>query len=132
MDVISSFLSTLGGFVVFAGAYYVHQKVRLTRTACIVAAIGGFMTYNTSTGTWLNGYAKQVLLIAGVLVFVGICVIIADVKGKKKGADRPALFAFFLVPVFFVAFLAALPTVLSQAGGGVSKTGDQVQQQTAK
>jgi hypothetical protein len=121
MNQILGFLSGLGGLVVFAGAYYVHQKVRLTRVACVVAAIGGFMLYASATGQWLNRYAAQTAIIAVVAVFIGICVIVADIKGKKKGADRPALFAFFLVPVFIVSFFAALPTVIQQAGNGVER-----------
>lgn len=116
MSAIFGMLSALGGLLVFAGAYYVHQKVRLTRTACVAAAVGGFMMYSTAIGSWLNQYARQAAVVSVVAVFVGICVIVADIKGKKKGADKPALFAFFLVPIFIVSFLAALPQVLDKAG----------------
>lgn len=121
MQSILGVLSALGGFIMFGGAYYVHQKVRLTRTACIMAAAGGFMTYATATGAFLNRYAAQMTIVSFVAVAVGICVIVADIKGKKKGADRPALFSFFLVPVFIVAFFAGLPTVIQQTGNGIQK-----------
>jgi succinate dehydrogenase hydrophobic anchor subunit len=113
--------------LVFAAAYYIHQKVRMTRFACVVAAGGGFMMYATAIGAWLNQYATQVTLVSFLAVLVGICVIVADVKGKRKGADKPALIAFFLVPVFLVSFLAALPVVVQQAGAGLQKVSSNMQ-----
>ncbi len=122
MSHVLAWLSTLGGLVIFAAAYYIHQKVRLTRTACILATVGGFMTYTSAIGSWVNGFAVQTGVIAAAGVVVGVCIIVADIKGKKKGADRPALFAFFLVPIFLVAGVLALPAVIEQAGAGVGKT----------
>ncbi len=132
MNIVTAWLSTLGGPIVFAGAWYIHQKVRLTRTACILAFVGGLMTYAAAIGTRVNEYAAKLGILLVVAVFVGICVIVADVKGKKKGADKPALIAFFLVPLFFVAFLSSLPAVGEQFGDGLEKAGDNVQQQTAR
>jgi hypothetical protein len=128
LDVLSNLFAAVGGLVVFAGAYYVHQKVRLTRTACVAAAVGGFITYAGVLGSWANQYAKQVGIVCAVGVFVGVCVIIADIKGKKKGADRPALFAFFLVPIFLASGLVAMSTVIApNLQHGVEKTGTQMQ-----
>lgn len=128
IDMLSNMLAAIGGLIVFAGAYYIHQKVRLTRTACVVAAIGGFITYAGVIGSWANQYASQIGIIAAVGVFVGICIIVADVKGKKKGADRPALFAFFLVPIFAVSGLVAISTIVAPSlQNGVEKTGTQMQ-----
>lgn len=125
----SSFLAAVGGLVVFAGAYYVHQRVRLTRTACIAAMVGGFITYAGVIGSWANKYAAQVGVIAAVGVFVWICVIVADVKGKKKGADRPALFAFFFLPIFLVSGLVAASSLVStQLRPAVEKTTTSIQQ----
>ena len=103
LDMLSNMLAAIGGLIVFAGAWYIHQKVRLTRTACIMAAVGGFITYSGVVGSWANQYASQLGVICAVGVFVGICVIVADIKGKKKGADKPALIAFFLVPIFLAS-----------------------------
>ena len=127
IDMLSSFFAAIGGLIVFAGAYYVHQKVRLTRTACVAAAVGGFITYSGVVGSWVNTYAKQVGIVCAVAVFVGLCVIVADVKGKKKGADRPALFAFFLVPIFLVSGLSAATSLSQDFRHGVEKTGTQMQ-----
>lgn len=129
IDLLSNLLAAVGGLIVFAGAYYVHQKVRLTRTACVAATVGGFITYSGIIGSWANRYATQIGILCAVAVFVGVCVIIADVKGKKKGADRPALFAFFLVPIFLVSGLVALSTVVAPAlRNGVEKTSTEMQQ----
>jgi hypothetical protein len=123
INMLSGMLAAVGGLIVFAGAYYVHQKVRLTRTACVAAAVGGFITYSGIIGSWANQYAQQVGIISAVGVFVGVCVIVADIKGKKKGADRPALFAFFFVPIFFVSGLVALSTIVAPSlQNGVEKT----------
>lgn len=123
IDLLSGILSALGGLIVFAGAYYVHQRVRLTRTACVAAAIGGFITVAGSLGDWANQYARQLGIACAVGVFIGVCIIVADIKGKKKGADRPALFAFFFVPIFFVAGLTALASfVAPQLREGVQQT----------
>lgn len=128
IDMFSGMLAALGGLVVFGGAYYIHQRVRLTRTACVLAAVGGFITYAGALGSWVNQYASKLGVICAVGVVVGLCVIVADVKGKKKGADRPALFAFFLVPIFLVAGLTALSTqVAPSLRHGVEKTGTQMQ-----
>jgi hypothetical protein len=128
LTMFSSLLAAVGGLIVFAGAYYVHQRVRLTRTACIAAAVGGFITYAGIIGSWANQYAKQISIVCAVGVFVGVCVIVADIKGKKKGADRPALFAFFLVPIFLASGLAAMSTVVAPAlHDGVQKTSTQMQ-----
>lgn len=132
MSAILGFLSAIGGLIVFAGAWHIHQKTRLTRAACIMAAIGGFMTYETVIGTWLNRYAVQVGVIAAVAVVIGICVIVADIKGKKKGADKPALVAFFLVPIFLVAGLSAVPPLVTQAGNGLEKVSSNVSTQMGK
>ncbi|GAA0719696.1 hypothetical protein Drose_06000 [Dactylosporangium roseum] len=128
MNQITAFLSTLSGLVLFGAAYYIHQKVRLTRTACVIAAAAGLLTYTSAIGTWVNSIAAKASILLVAAVVVGICVIVADVKGKKKGADRPALFAFFLVPLFLVAFISTLPNVLDQVGDSV----DRVTQQTVK
>jgi glucose uptake protein GlcU len=125
---LSSLLAAVGGLIVFAGAYYVHQKVRLTRTACVMALIGGLITSAGVLGHWANQYAKQLGIICLVGVAVGICVIVADVKGKKKGADRPALYSFFLVPIFLVSGLAALPTLTADLRHGVQQNTSQLQQ----
>jgi drug/metabolite transporter (DMT)-like permease len=122
LDMLSSLLAAVGGLIVFAGAYYIHQKVRLTRFACVMAAVGGFVTLAGGLGGWVNRYAAQLGIIAVVGVIVGIAIIVADVKGKKKGADRPALFAFFLVPIFFLSGLAALPALTSDLQDGVRET----------
>lgn len=127
MSAILGMLSALGGLLVFAAAYYIHQKIRMTRFACVLAAAGGFMLYATAIGSWLNQYARQAVLISFLAVLVGICVIVADVKGKRKGADKPALIAFFLVPVFLVSFLSALPAVMQQAGDGVRQVTNNMQ-----
>jgi hypothetical protein len=128
LDMLSSLLAAVGGLIVFAGAYYVHQRVRLTRTACVAAAVGGFITYAGIIGSWANQYASQVGVVCAVGVFVGVCVIVADIKGKKKGADRPALFAFFLVPIFFVSGLVALSTIVAPSlQQGVDKTSTNMQ-----
>jgi hypothetical protein len=128
IDLLSGLLGTVGGLIVFAGAYYVHQKVRLTRTACVMATVAGFVTYSGVIGSWANQYARQIGVFSAVAVVVGICVIVADIKGKKKGADRPALFAFFLVPIFLVSGLVAVSTVVAPAlQRGVEKTGTQMQ-----
>jgi peptidoglycan/LPS O-acetylase OafA/YrhL len=127
VDLFAGWLATLGGLLVFGAAYYIHQKVRLTRFACVLAVVAGFMTYNSAIGGYLNRYAAQVAIFTFCAVIIGIAVIVADIKGKRKGADRPALFAFFLVPIFFVAFLASLPTVADQFGDGVQQTGTGVQ-----
>lgn len=129
LDVIKNWLPTLGGLLVFGAAYYIHQKVRLTRFACVLALLAGFMVYNGQIGSLVNRYAAQVAIITFCAVIIGIAVIVADVKGKRKGADRPALFAFFAVPVFLVSFLAAAPAVLSQSSEGIQKVGNNVQQQ---
>ncbi len=128
MSVVLGWLATLGGLLVFAAAYYIHQKVRLTRFACVLAVVAGFMTYNSGVGGWANRWAAQVAVVTFCAVIVGIAVIVADIKGKRKGADRPALFAFFLVPIFLVAFLSSVPSVLDQFGDGLRQTGDGVQQ----
>ena len=124
---LAGWLSALSGLILFGAAYYIHQRVRLTRTACVIAAAAGFLTYGAAIGGWANRMASQFwwVLVAGMLK-MGICIIVADIKGKKKGADRPALFAFFLVPVFLAAFLAALPTVLRQVGDNVQRVGNNV------
>lgn len=128
IHMLSQMLAAVGGLLVFAGAYYVHQRVRLTRTACVAAAIGGFITYSGVIGSWANKYAQQIGIIAAVGVFIWTCVIIADVKGKKKGADRPALFAFFFLPIFLVTGLVAgSALVRTQLGPAVQKTTSQVQ-----
>lgn len=132
MDQITHLLQMLSGVIMFGAAYYIHQKVRLTRTACVIASGAGFLTYTSELGGWINGVAVKASIVLVALVAVGICVIVADVKGKKKGADRPALFAFFLVPLFLAAFLAALPQVLQDTGKGAGKVGDRVSQQTAR
>ena len=119
MSSILGILSAFAGFIVFGGAYYIHQRVRMTRFACVMAAAGGFMTYGTATGQFLNRYAATAGVICGVAVLVGVAIIIADVKGKKKGADKPALFAFFLVPIFVVAGLTAVSGMVSQTTGGL-------------
>jgi hypothetical protein len=129
IDLLSSLLAAVGGLVVFAAAYYVHQKVRLTRTACVAAAVGGFITYSGVIGSWANRYASQVAVVTAVGVFIWICVIVADVKGKKKGADRPALFAFFFLPIFLVSGLVAASTLVStQLRPAVEKTTTNIQQ----
>ncbi len=122
INLLSGVLAAVSGLIMFAGAYYVHQKVRLTRTACIMALVGGLMTAAGVIGDWANRYAAQLGIIALVGVAVGICVIVADVKGKKKGADRPALFSFFLVPIFLVSGLAALPSMTADLRQGVQQT----------
>ena len=127
IETLSNVLTAIGGLLVFGGAYYVHQKVRLTRTACVAAAAGGFITYAGAIGGWVNRYASQLGVVCAVGVFVGLCVIVADVKGKKKGADRPALFAFFLVPIFLMSGLVALSSLAQQAGHGVQKTTSNMQ-----
>ncbi|MER7280452.1 hypothetical protein ABT369_39045 [Dactylosporangium sp. NPDC000244] len=132
MDQITHILQMLGGLVLFGAAYYIHQKVRLTRTACVVAFGAGLLTYNSEIGGWVNGVAVKVSIVLFAAVLVGIAVIVADIKGKKKGADRPALFAFYLVPIFFAAFLATLPGVLSGVGGGAGKVGNHVQRQSVR
>lgn len=129
---IASFLVTFSGLIVFAGAYYIHQRVRQTRFACIVAMLGGLMTLASAIGPWVNQYARAVAILAAVGELVGIAVIVADVKGKKKGADRPALFAFFLVPIFFGTFLATMPTLLTQAGNGLKQVSSSVQTHTGR
>ena len=127
-DMLSGMLAAVAGLIVFAGAYYVHQKVRLTRTACVFAAIGGFITYAGVIGSWVNRYATQVGILCAVLVAVGICVIVADIRGKKKGADRPALFAFFFVPIFLVSGLMAVTSIVAPLlRDGVQKTTTQMQ-----
>ena len=127
-DMLSSIFSALGGLVVFAGAYYIHQKVRLTRFACLMAAVGGLITYAGPAGSWLNQFAAQLGIACAVGVVIGICVIVADVKGKKKGADRPALFAFFLVPIFLASGLVSLSTVVApDLRDGVDKTTNNMQ-----
>jgi len=127
IDLFSSLLAAVGGLVVFAGAYYVHQRVRLTRTACVMALIGGLITAAGVIGDWANRYAAQLGIIALVGVFVGICVIVSDIKGKKRGADRPALYSFFLVPVFLVSGVAALPALTSDLRQGVQQATTNVQ-----
>jgi drug/metabolite transporter (DMT)-like permease len=124
---LSSLLAAVGGLIVFAGAYYIHQKVRLTRFACILAAAGGFVTLAGGLGDYANRYAAQLGILTLVGVIVGIAIIVADVKGKKKGADRPALFAFFLVPIFLMAGLAALPTLTADMRQGVQETTTRMQ-----
>jgi hypothetical protein len=128
IETLSNLLTAVAGLVVFGGAYYIHQKVRLTRTACIAAAVGGFITYAGVIGSWANRYASQLGVVCAVGVFVGICVIVADIKGKKKGADRPALFAFFLVPIFLMSGLVALASVTKEFSEGVKKTTSNVEQ----
>lgn len=127
-DMLGGWAAALGGLLVFGAAYYIHQKLRLTRFACFVAVAGGLMVYNGQLGALVNQYAAELAigLFCGMLILVAV--IVADVKGKKKGADRPALFAYFLVPIFLVAFLSTLPAVLDQVSGGVQKTGTQLQQ----
>ncbi|WP_250029847.1 hypothetical protein [Paractinoplanes maris] len=128
LDMLSSLLAAVGGLIVFAAAWYVHQKVRMTRTACIAAMVGGFITYAGIIGSWANEYAKQVGIVCAAGVFVLVCIIIADIKGKKKGADKPALIAFFLVPIFFVSGLVALSTVIAPSlRNGVDKTTSNMQ-----
>lgn len=128
LTMLHNLLNIVGGLVVFAGAYYVHQKVRLTRAACVMATIGGFVTYGGVIGSWANKYAAQLGIVCAVGVAVGIAVIVADVRGKKKGADRPALFAFFLVPIFLASGLAAMSSVVApNLQDGVQKTGTQMQ-----
>lgn len=127
IEMLTSLLTGLGGLIVFGAAYYVHQKVKLTRTACVLAAIAGFVTLAGGIGDWANRYASQLGIIAVAGVVVGICVIVADIKGKKKGADRPALFAFFLVPIFFLSGLAALPALTSDLRDGVRETTSNMQ-----
>ena len=128
MGVLNGWLSLLTGLVLFGGAYYIHQRVRLTRFACVLALLAGFIVYNGQLGGIVNRYAAQAAVLLFVGVTIGIAVIVADIKGKKKGADRPALFAFFLVPIFLVAFLSTLPSILGQASSGVEKVGNNVQQ----
>ena len=127
IQMLSGILSTIAGLVVFAGAYYTHQKVRLTRTACVMAMIGGFITLAGAIGSWVNQYAVQLGVICAVGVAVGIFIIVADIKGKKKGADRPALFAFFLVPIFFVSGIAAVGSLTKDLREGVQKNATQMQ-----
>jgi hypothetical protein len=122
IDMLSGLLAAIGGLIVFAGAYYIHQKVRLTRFACVMATVGGFVTLAGGIGDFANRYAAQLGVITLVGVVVGICVIVADIKGKKKGADGPALFAFFLVPIFLMAGLAALPPLTADLRQGVQQT----------
>ncbi len=127
IDLLSGILAAVSGLIVFGGAYYVHQKVRLTRTACVMALVGGLITATGVIGDWANRYAAQLGIIALVAVAVGICVIVADVKGKKKGADKPALFSFFLVPIFLVSGLAALPALTADLRQGVQQTTSNMQ-----
>jgi hypothetical protein len=122
IDMLSGLLAAVGGLIVFAAAYYVHQKVRMTRTACVAAMVGGFITVAGALGDWVNQYAQELGIAAVAGVFIGICIIVADIKGKRKGADRPALFAFFFVPVFFVAGLSSLVTVTEPLRDGVRET----------
>ena len=128
MDAFAVWTSTLAGFVFFGVAVFAHRK-RLTRFACVLAAIAGFMTYAAAIGTAINDFAARfpVLLVAGVAV--GLIVIVVDIRGKRKGADKPALFAFYLVPIFLVAFITSLPKVLADAGDGLRKTGEQITSQ---
>ncbi len=127
IDMLSGLLAALGGLIVFAGAYYIHQKVRLTRTACVLAAAAGFVTLAGGIGDFAFRYATQLGVITVVGVIVGIAIIVADIKGKKKGADRPALFAFFLVPIFLMAGLAALPALTADLRQGVQETTSKMQ-----
>ncbi|AEV86847.1 hypothetical protein ACWT_5829 [Actinoplanes sp. SE50] len=127
LNMFSSLLATVGGLIVFAGAWYIHQKVRLTRTACVMAAVGGFVTYSGVVGSWANQYARQLGIVCAVAVFVGVCIIVADIKGKKKGADRPALIAFFLVPIFLASGIGVLPTITKGLRDGVQKNTTQMQ-----
>lgn len=127
LDLITNLLAAAGGLVIFAGAYYVHQKVRLTRTACVAALVGGFVTYGGVIGSWMNRFAVAAGVACAVGVFIGVCVIVADVKGKKKGADRPALFAFFLVPIFLFAGLTCLTVVTADFRDGLQKTTSNMQ-----
>jgi len=126
VDTLIAWAAGAGGLLVFGVAWFFHGKLKLTRAACILAAIGGFMTYGAGVGSWVDEIAAKVAIVAFILTLGGIGVIIADIKGKKKGADKPALVAFFLVPVFFVSFLFSLPTVFHQLGDGFGKVGDKV------
>ena len=126
-DMLDNLFAAIGGLVVFGGAYYIHQKVRLTRFACIMATAGGFVTLAGGIGDFATRYASQLGIVTLVGVIVGIAVIVADIKGKKKGADRPALFAFFLVPIFAMAGLAALPALTADLRQGIQQTTSNMQ-----
>jgi len=129
---IGAWLATLGGLPLFGAAYWIHQRLRLSRFACVLAALAGFMTYAAVIGSWVNGIAAQVGIVAAIGVIVLGAVIVADVKGKKKGADRPALFAFFLLPIFLVAGLTAMPALFQQASSGFQKSTTNISTQVGR
>ncbi len=123
---IVAMLNGLAGIALFGVAFFAHSKLRLTRVGCVIALIAGLVTFGSPAGDWANKLAAASPWIPFLIVLGLGLVIVADVKGKKKGADKPALIAFYLVPVFFVAFLVALPTVFDDVGDGAEKIGDKM------
>jgi hypothetical protein len=124
MDTIQNIIGALFGFALFGAAWHIHSKYRMTRLASLISAAAGFIAYVGPAGVWLNNWLGQAPLLLFLGVLIGLVVIVADIKGKRKGADKPALVAFFLVPLFFIGFLAALPAVGGMLGDGLEKAGE--------
>ncbi len=131
METLNSIMDASVGLLLFVVAWFAHRK-KMTRFACIVAFIGGLATYFSPVGGWLNSLASRWPWLVFTAVAVCVIVIVADIKGKRKGADKPALFSFFLVPIFFVAFCAAIPTMLAPVGAGLDRIGDELSQQMGR
>lgn len=124
MEALQSLVTALFGLALFGAAWHIHTKYRLTRLACVIAVFAGLATYASPIGIWVNDVLGNAPLILFLAVLIAIVVIVADIKGKKKGADKPALVAFFLVPLFLIGGLAALPSVLNMVGNGAERIGD--------
>lgn len=126
MDALLDIFEAMFGLAMFGLAWWVHDKHKsMSRLACIIALVAGLVTYGGPVGTWANNWlGGQAPLILFLLVLFGVIVIVADVKGKKKGADKPALVAFFLVPLFFIGGLASLDEVGGMIGGSIEDIGD--------
>lgn len=122
MDQLIGLLSASGGLLVFALAWYAHKK-KIRTFACVLAVIGGFMTYaaGDALGAWISQLASIAPIVVVVAVGAGIVTIYADwIRDKKP--DKPALVACFIVPVLLVAFFTSLGPVLASVGGGVTDT----------
>lgn len=132
MDTIQAIVGAIFGFLLFGAAWHIHSTYRMTRVASLLAAAAGFIAYVGPAGVWLNRFLGQAPLLLFLGVLVGIVVIIADIKGKRKGADKPALVAFFLVPLFFIGGLAALPAVGNMLGDGLQKAGNNATTQLSR
>jgi hypothetical protein len=127
---MSQLINPVFGVLLFAAAWYIHTKYARTRFATVIALLAGLITYNSPIGAWLNDFlgknAPLLLFIGGLILSV---IIFVDIKGKKKGADKPALTAFYLLPIFVVGFIASLPAVFGMGADSAVEIGERAKTQ---